>query len=62
MVKANIDAKKCIGCGLCAQLSPAVFERAGAKAKVKKKDVTQDELAGATKAAESCPAQAITVK
>ena len=52
----QVDTKKCIGCGLCASICPAVFEMEGSKARVKcqKKDKCVD------KAVTSCPVSAIT--
>jgi len=54
MVK--VDAKKCIGCGLCVSTCPTVFEMQGSKARVKsqKKDKCVNE------AVTSCPVSAIS--
>ena len=58
-MKIKVDKVKCIGCGSCAALCPAVFEMKGDKANAKSS--TTDKPC-AKEAAESCPVQAISVK
>jgi len=56
MVK--VDQKKCIGCGMCAGLCPETFKmNPNGKAEVVAKKVT----AGAKKAKENCPVEAISL-
>ena len=55
----KVNRELCIGCGTCEALCPAVFKiNAEGKAEV----ISQDDLACAKNAAESCPVQAIEVK
>jgi ferredoxin len=54
----KVDAKKCIGCGLCASICPEVFEMASnGKAKVK----AQKKIPCVKEAKESCPVDAISM-
>ena len=61
-MKAIVDKNACIGCELCAQTCPDVFEMESdglARAKV---EVVPDELEGlAREAAEGCPTDAILI-
>lgn len=55
----KINKELCIGCDTCEVLCPAVFKlNAEGKADV----ISQDGIACAKNAAESCPTQAIEVK
>jgi ferredoxin len=54
----KVDKNKCIGCGLCASICPAVFEM-GKDGKSTVKD-PKSKLPCVKEAAESCPVQAIT--
>jgi ferredoxin len=58
----KIDASKCIGCGLCVDLCPAVFRMNGqSRAEVIKGQSGRSE-AGVKNAAAACPAGAINLK
>ena len=58
MVKVNKE--KCIGCGLCSNLCPEVFELTeDGKAKVKENADLEKNKEGVKEAKESCPAGAI---
>lgn len=60
-MKASIDAAACIGCGLCANDCPEVFEMSGEKAVVKGPVPAGKEDACKTAAA-NCPVQCIKVE
>lgn len=54
----TVDKETCIGCGSCVALCPDVFQLdANGKAEV----ISQDNVACAKNAAETCPVQAIKV-
>jgi ferredoxin len=58
-MRVMVDEETCIGCGLCAETCPEVFEMNDDKARVKVDEVS-DELAESCKeAAENCPVEAI---
>ena len=59
-MKATVDAGSCIGCGLCANDCPEVFEMKDDKAAPKNPVPAGKEDAAKTAAA-NCPVQCITV-
>ncbi len=62
-MKANVDQETCIGCGLCADICPAVFEMNDDDIAVVKVDsVPADAEDACREAAESCPVDAIAIK
>lgn len=61
-MKAKVDASLCTGCGLCADVSPDVFEMQGEVAVAKVDVVPADAEDSAREAAESCPVEAIIIE
>jgi len=61
-MKASVDPDLCTGCELCVDTCPEVFEMNGDVATAKKGPVPADAEDAAKEAAESCPAEAITIK
>jgi ferredoxin len=64
MKSVQVDASKCIGCGLCVQLVPQVFEiQDDGKSKAVNPtgdgNVTEETIQGAI---DACPVQAISWK
>ncbi|MGC8867701.1 MAG: ferredoxin, partial [Elusimicrobiales bacterium] len=56
--KAKVDQNLCIGCGLCVNDCPDVFEMQGEKATAKN-PIPHSLEDACKKAAENCPVQAI---
>ncbi|MGI6297605.1 MAG: ferredoxin [Saccharofermentanales bacterium] len=62
-MKAIVDRDTCIGCGLCAEICPAVFEMDDEELACVIVDVIpEEEEANAQEAADSCPVAAITIE
>lgn len=61
-MKTTVDEETCVGCGLCADTCPAVFEMDGDVAKVIVAEVPADAEAECRDAAESCPVDSIAVE
>lgn len=62
-MKAIVDRDTCIGCGLCPQICPQVFEMDDQNlAFVKEDPVPPDAQDEARQAAESCPVDAIAIE
>ena len=60
-MKIVVDEGACIGCGLCVQVAPDVYEMQGEIAVVKAGDIPEAQADDAKNAAEQCPVSAITV-
>ena len=60
-MKAIVDAEKCIGCGLCAQVAPDIYEMQDDKAVSKMDDIAEDKAEEAKNGADQCPVAAIEV-
>ncbi len=61
-MKATVDQETCIGCGLCAETSPEVFEMNDDKAQVKVDKVPESAIESCKEAAENCPVEAIQIE
>lgn len=61
-MNVKVDPELCIGCELCVQTAPSVFEMEVDKAITKVNPVPEDEEATCKDAADSCPVNAITIK
>ena len=59
-MKVLIDQEACIGCGLCVQVCPDVYEMQGDKAVAKMEEVPEDKAEETKNAGEQCPVNAIT--
>ncbi len=60
MLKPTVDSSKCIGCGTCASLCPEVFQLNEGKSKVINPE--RCDKCNCQEAADSCPAEAITLE
>lgn len=60
-MNTKVDADICIGCGLCPDICPEVFEMDDAIAKVKIDPVPADAEESCREAADSCPVSAISI-
>ena len=60
-MNAVIDAELCIGCGLCVQVAPAIYEMQGDKAVTIVSDVPEDKAEEAQNGADQCPVTAIAI-
>ena len=56
-----VDQEACIGCGLCAQVSPDIYKMDGDKAVVIPAEISDDMSEQAKSGAEQCPVSAIAV-
>ena len=60
-MKVKVDKNKCLGCGMCISLCPAVFELKNGKSQVKEKTALEKHKDCIKEAAENCPAGAIKI-
>lgn len=61
-MKVQVDAEKCIGCQLCVQVAPDLFDMDQDKAIVKVEEVPQDQQDNCKQASEQCPVEAIPIE
>jgi len=61
-MRVTVDEETCIGCGLCAETCPEVFEMDDDKARVKVDQVPDDVGDACREAVENCPVEAIYIE
>lgn len=62
-MKAYVDKDTCIGCGLCPEVCPEIFEmKDDGKAEASKNEIPENLITSAKEAEEQCPVTAITVE
>jgi ferredoxin len=61
-MRVTVDEETCIGCGLCSETCPEVFEMADDKAIVKVDKVPENAVKTCREAAENCPVEAIQIE
>ncbi|MCK4852152.1 MAG: ferredoxin [Candidatus Omnitrophica bacterium] len=60
-MKAVVNPDDCIGCGICAQVAPDVYEMKDDKAVAGVEEIPEDKLEDAKSAADQCPVNAIVI-
>ena len=61
-MRATVDEETCIGCGLCAETCPEVFEMVDEMARTKMDEVPDEFAETCREAAEDCPVEAILIE
>ncbi len=61
-MKIKVDAETCIGCQMCVQVAPDLFEMQEDKAVAKVEEVAEDKQDEAKQASEQCPVDAIPIE
>ncbi len=59
---AFVDPDVCIGCGLCVNTCPEVFEMNGERSEAAPGPVPNDNIESCQEATESCPVEAIRIE
>ena len=60
-MKAEVNKESCIGCGLCAQVAPEIYEMQDDKAIVLVEELPEDKMEDAKNGADQCPVTAIAI-
>lgn len=61
-MRVTVDEETCIGCGLCAETCPEVFEMNDDKVRAKVDEVPEDVVESCRESAENCPVEAIELE
>lgn len=61
-MKVKVDAELCVGCGLCVDTSPEIFEMEDDKAIVKLETVPAGEEDSCKQSKDECPVEAIIIE
>lgn len=61
-MRITVDTNQCVGCELCEDLCPEVFEVQGGAVRACAEDIPLDLEAPCRQAAEECPTDAIAIE
>ncbi len=63
LMKAHVDKDTCIGCGICPEVCPEIFQmEEDGKAVASSDEVAENQESSAKDAEEQCPVAAISVE
>ncbi len=60
-MKVKVDAELCVGCGLCVNTSPEIFEMQDDKAIIKSGTVPSEQEQSCQQSKDECPVEAIII-